>query len=178
MSLNANPGARRRQVSAPPGRDPENHKIRCFSQRGSEASPERPRGAEVGSKATPGAKREAQSSLLGASGEVFWGKIRDSGPLRKHQYLLGFNHILRVRAPPCSPPKPAWERDGRRDRSFSHFFARLGRHLGARGAPQGPKGAPRPPRGPLKINEQKHLEPSLAPLGCPGRPGGGYPPQK
>ena len=78
------PGSGGPQSIRPPGRDPENHKIRCFSQRGSEASPERPRGAEVGSKAAPGVKKEAKSSLLGASGEAFWGKIRDSGPLRKH----------------------------------------------------------------------------------------------
>ena len=82
------PGSGAPQSLRPPGRDPENHKIRCFSQRGSEASPERPRGVEVGSKAAPGAKREAKSSLLGASGEAFWGEVRDSGPLRKHKYLL------------------------------------------------------------------------------------------
>jgi hypothetical protein len=88
---------------------------------------------KVGPRAAQGAKREPKRSLLGAQRVTLGGKIAESGPLREPQYLLCFNHIMRVRAPPFSRLKSPWERNGHQERSFSHILVQTGRQWGAQG---------------------------------------------
>ena len=63
-------------------------------------------GAKVGPKTLQGiqkgAKREPKSLSFGAQSVTFGGQLGESGPLRKHQYLLCFTHILQASAPAFS----------------------------------------------------------------------------
>ena len=127
-------------------------------------------GAKVGPK-TPqgiqkGAKREPKSLSFGAQSVTFGGQLGESGPLRKHQYLLCFNNIIQASAPAFSHLKSTRERNVHQRRSFSLFYAHFGRQSGAQGRP---KGAPRaqkepqtPPPGHLKIIKKLTRDPTRA----------------
>ena len=108
-------------------------------------------GTQVGPKMPPGApkvpKRCPKRSLLGAQSMTFRRQIGESGPLQKHQYLLWFSHIIRVRAPPFSHSKSTRERNVHQRRSFSLFYAHFWRQSDAQGRP---KAGPREPKGPKR----------------------------
>ena len=107
-------------------------------------------GAKVGPK-TPqgtqkGVKRGAKSLFLGAQSVTFGGQLGESGPLRKHQYLLCFNHIIQASAPAFSHLKSTRERNVHQRRSFSLFYAHFGRQSGAQGRPKGAQRAQKEPQ--------------------------------
>ena len=108
-------------------------------------------GTQSGAKDAPrcakSAKKEPKSSLLGAQSVTFRCQIGESGPLQKHQYLLWFSHIIRVRAPPFSHSKSTRERNVHQRRSFSLFYAHFWRQSDAQGRP---KAGPREPKGPKR----------------------------
>jgi len=95
---------------------------------------------KVAPRTPKGAKMEAKRSLLGLLGVPVGGKIRDSGPLRKHHYLLWFSYILVIRARPFSHPGTLHTRIGREAGQFSRFLGHSGRESAAKGGPGCPKG--------------------------------------
>ena len=127
-------------------------------------------GAKVGPK-TPqgtqkGAKREPKSLFLGAQSVTFGGQLGESGPLRKHQYLICFTHIIQASAPAFSHLKSTRERNVHQRRSFSLFYVHFGRQSGAQGRPKGvpraQKKPQRPPPGHLKISKKLTRGPARA----------------
>ena len=116
-------------------------------------------GAKVGPKMPQGtqkdAKREPKSLFLGAQSVTFGGQLGESGPLRKHRYLLCFTHIIQASASAFSHLKSTRERNVHQRRSFSLFYVHFGRQSGAQGRPKGAqraqKEAQKPPPGHRKI---------------------------
>ena len=127
-------------------------------------------GAKVGLKTPQGvqksAKRDPKSLFLGAQSVTFGGQLGESGPLRKHRYLLCFTHIIQASAPAFSHLKSIRERNVHQRRSFSFFYAHFGRQSGAQGRPKGAqrrqKQLQTPPPGHLKITKKLTWGPTRA----------------
>ena len=133
-----------------------------------------------GARHTPrcpkGTTKESKSSLFGASRVTFACRREKICPMRKHQYLLWFKHILRVRAPPFSHSKSTRERTVHQKLSFSAFYTHFWHQSDAQGRP---KAGPRDPKGSTRSSKAipgtpKSLQKiDLRPhLGTQGRPGG------
>ena len=133
-------------------------------------------GAEVAPRCPKGGKKEPNGSLLGARGGTFWRHGGETRPMRKHQYLLWFSHIIGVLAPPVSHSKSTRERNVQQMRSFSLLYAHFGRQSDAQGrpkrGPREPKGSERSPRAPPGT-PKNHQKIDLGPhLGIEGDLGG------
>ena len=133
-------------------------------------------GAEDVPKCRKSVRNEPKSSLLGARGVTFGGHGGESCPVRKHQYLQWFSHILRVRTPPDSHSKSTRERNAHQRRSFSLFLGYFWRRSAAQGRP---KAGPREPKGPQRSPRASPGTPKNRPkidlgphLGIEGGPGG------
>ena len=138
-----------------------------------------------GAGARTGAQRGAQSRpkdgqsdpngpqrvAFGRPGGHFWRESRDSGPLQEPQYLLCFNHIMRVRAGPFSLLNAPWGRSTPAEPSFLDFLRPLGRKGGAQGAQGAPRTSKQPPGGTQK-SLKNHLRDLRGSPGVPGGPGG------
>ena len=107
-------------------------------------------GAKVGPKAPQGtqkgAKREPKSLFLGAQSVTFGGQLGESGPLRKHRYLLCFNNIIQASAPAFSHLKSTRERNVHQRRSFFLFYGYLGAKVGPKVFPRESKELKRSPK--------------------------------
>ena len=135
---------------------------------------------QSGAKAVPrcpkGTKKEPKCSFLGVQSATFGCRRDESCPMQKHQYLLCFSHIIRVRAPPFSHSKSTRERNVHQRRSFSLFSAHFWRQSDAQGRP---KAGPREPKAPQRSPKaspgtpKNHQKIDLGPhLGTRGGPGG------
>ena len=80
-------------------------------------------GATHAPRCPKSAKKESKSSLLGASSVTFGCRCEKSCPMPKHQYLLWFSHIIRVRATPFSHSKSTRARNVHLKLSLSLFSA-------------------------------------------------------
>ena len=133
-------------------------------------------GAKVLPRCPKSAQKEPKRSLLGASAVTFGSHSAESCLMRKHQYLLWFSHILRVRTPPFSHSKSTRERNAHQRRSFSLFLGYFWRRSAAQGRP---KAGPREPKGPQRSPRASPGTPTNRPkidlgphLGIEGSPGG------
>ena len=132
-------------------------------------------GAKVLPRCPKSAQKEPKRSLLGASAVTFGSHSAESCLMRKHQYLLWFSHIIRVRAPPFFHAKSTRERNVHQKRSFSLFCAHFGRQSDAQGRPKAgprepkePKGSPKASPGTSKNHQKIDLGPHLGKEGSPG----------
>ena len=121
-------------------------------------------------------QKGAQKRTFRSPGRHFWGHGGETRPMRKHQYLLWFSHIIGVLAPPFSHSKSTRERNVHQMRSFSLLYAHFGRQSDAQGrpkrGPREPKGSKRSPRAPPGT-PKNHQKIDLGPhLGIEGDPGG------
>ena len=89
--------------------------------------------------------------LFEVFGHRFLQNFRDSGFLREPQYLLRFNHILRVRAATFSLPGASFYSAARGVCSVAHFLPPQGRKLVPMGGPRGATGSQRVAREPPKL---------------------------
>ena len=122
---------------------------------------------KVGPRPPKDAKKEPKSSLLGAPGDTFRRKNARLLYSRKTYYLLCFNHIKKVRAPPFSSPKAPRKRTRRRERSFRPFWAAWDATRWPEARQRRQKGPQNHPRGLQKAFKNRPWNPP----GRPGRPG-------
>ncbi len=166
---------RRRTFGTPPGMQFSNIFV-SKPCRGAGARTGAQRGAQSRPKDGQSDPNGPQRVAFGRPGGHFWREIRDSGPLQEPQYLLCFNHIMRVRAGPFSLLNAPWGRSTPAEPSFLDFLRPLGRKGGAQGGPGCPKDVQTATRGHPKITKKSPSGPQGVP-GCPGR-SRGYPPRR
>ena len=161
-------------IWAPPG-TPFSYIFVSKPCRGAGARTGAQRGAQSRPKDGQSDPNGPQRVAFGRPGGHFWRESRDSGPLQEPQYLLCFNHIMRVRAGPFSLLNAPWGRSTPAEPSFLDFLRPLGRKGGAQGGPGCPKDVQTATRGHPKITKKSPSGPQGEP-GCPGR-SRGYPPR-